>query len=303
MKTTFGNHFRIAILLLLPGAGLALLGYGVAGWVGFGLCSVLYSLGAIATIISAESTVLRRHGAAYIAKHQAPGLYGLAGELARRAGVPTPALRLMPESAAQLLVTAGIAGRTTVVLSRGLLQVLSREELAAVMAHAISRIGCDGVLAMTIAARWAEALISFSNFFRYSHLLPSKLTTFDKRDGIPSDAFLWVLIAPLAAALIRVATCPSRQFLSDESSVHLIGDDQPLGDGLRNLEAYGRVAPLESVSPATAHLFISNPLSTNGWARLFQAHPPVTERLERLEALGRRAVNSSAWPGVRHASQ
>lgn len=303
MNTTLTNFMKVAILFLLPGSLLAALAYGLVGWTGAGACVALYSLFAIAALASAERRVLAQHGAAYIAEHQAAGLYGLAGELARRAGVPTPALYLMPESAAQLLVTGGSAERSTVVVSKGLLQVLSREELAAVLAQAISRIRSGGVLPMTIAARLAEALISFSNFFRWSHLLPSRLIMSGKLDGIRADAFLWVLIAPLAAALIRMTTRPSRHFLADEASVHLIGDEGPLGDALLNLEAYRRVVPLESESPATAHLFICNPLSASGWARLFHTHPPIAERLDRLSALGRRPVNSSAWLGVRHVRQ
>lgn len=303
MNSALSHYLKIVVLLLLPGAVLAVLGYEVAGWAGLGGCAAVYCVFAVSTVVSAEGKVLRQHGAEYISERQAPGLYGLACELSRRAGLPTPALYLIPESTAQLLVTSGSATRSSVVFSRGLLQVLGREELAAVMAHAISRIRGGGVLEMTIAARSAEALISFSNFFRWSHLLPSKVTPFEMRDGIPSDAFLWVLIAPLAAALIRVAASPSRVFLADEASVRLMGNNLPLLAAVRKVEADRAVAPLTSISAATAHLFICNPLSGSGWARLFHTHPPVKERLNRLEAIGHRAVHSTSWQGVRHANR
>lgn len=299
MNTAFGNHFRIAILLFLPGAVLALLGYAAAGWIGFCAGAVLYSVCAIAVVTSAEARIFRRHGAAYIAQGQAPGLYGLVGELARRAGVRTPALYMMPESAAQLLVAGGSAKRSAVVVSRGLLQVLSREELAAVMAQGISRIRLGDAFLGTIAARLAEALISFSNFLRWN-----RPKSPEKRDGIPADALLWMLVAPLAAALIRAAAPASGQCLADEMSVQLIGENRPLAGALRYLEAYRTVAPLESVSPVTAHLFICNPLPRDSrWARFSQTHPPFTERLARLEVLGRRAINSSGWLGIRYAKQ
>ena len=303
MNTALTNHLKIAILLLTPGVAVGLLGYGVAGWPGAGALATIYGIFAIAAVFSAQRMVLRQHAARYISEREAPGLYGLMRELAQRAGIEVPAVYLIPESAAQLLVTGASVTRSAVFISRGLLHALTREELGAVMAHAVSRIRTGAVVPMTIAAGMVEAIISFSNYFRWSHLLPSTFVESEKRAGIPSDAFLWPLFAPVAAALIRVSTFASRQVLEDEASAYLLGDARPLAEALWNIEAYVAVAPLESASPATAHLFICNPLSGDGWVKLFHTHPPIGDRLKQLEALGRRSVGAGTWYGARQASQ
>jgi heat shock protein HtpX len=302
MNLAFSDFLRSAILFLLPGLPFLILGYEVGGRCGLTACAITYTFLAVVIHLSAMPMILRQHCARYIPQSQAGGLYGLARELARRAGVPPPELYLMSEASPQLFV-AGVGKKSgAVVLSKGLLQVLNRDELAAVMAHAISKIRWGGLIQMTIAAAFVGQLLEGARFFRLSRFV-SKCPAAIKRPVLLLEAFTRVLMAPLAAALIRVVAGPGRHFVADERSVHLIGDNDPLREALCKLGAYKAVTPFATASPATAHLFICNPLPCAGRPRFFETHPPLKERIRRLESLWRRPVSLVAFPGVRHASQ
>lgn len=286
------NYFKTAVLFLAPTALCALLGYAIAGWAGLAICAAAYLLFATVAFVSADRMVLRQHRAELIPDGQALGLHALVSELSRRAMLPTPALYLLPKTAPQLLVTGRNADRGAIALSKRLPELLNTEELAAVIAHAIGHLKYRETVPMTMVAGLVRGLISISNFFRCSNLVRRKCLPGEKRDRIYSDAFLWVLIAPIAAALIRATIYPSRQFRADEASVRLIGDANPLCTALRKIEAHTPDAPPKCMSTATAHLFFSDPVFGERQMRMFQTHPSIAERLHRLEALGHRHLKS-----------
>jgi heat shock protein HtpX len=275
------NEFKTAVLFLTPGALLAVFGNIAAGWAGLAVCAASYTLFVIFAFLSADRMILRQHCAEYISEEQAPGLHALMTELARRAMLPAPALYLLPGAAPQLLVTGANPHRGAIALSKGLLELLSRDELAAAIAHAIAHLRSGETRPMAMAAGLARGLISISKL----------------------HPFLEVPIKPLAAAMIRVAVYPSRQFRADETSARLIGDANPLCTALRKIAAHTPMTAPRSASPATAHLFLCSPASGDGPRQVFSTHPPVTERLRKLEALAARPVISNAWLEVGHANK
>ncbi len=279
------NHFKTGMLFLAPAVLSAAIGYLLAGWVALALCAAVHASLAATAFLRRGRMVLNRYGAAYIPESQAPGLYALLSELARRAALPRPALYLLPETAPRLLVIGRNAETGAIAISKGLLQLLNTEELAAVIAHAIDHLRSGETGPMTMMAGLVEQWISLANSFRWISFLGSKSRTAEKRRGAPSDAFLWVLIAPLAAALVRATVYPSRQFRADAASAHLIGDANPLCTALAKIEARATDLVPESPSPATAHLFLCDPLIRESRMSLFRTHPPMEERLRRLDAL------------------
>jgi len=297
MKPALRTYVQSAVLLVLPGLFVTVLGYVLAGRGGMAACAFGYTIVVISASFFAFPTVLKQHRAEYIPRHHAPGLYELSGELARRAGIQPPALYLMSEKAPHLFIAGRSVDRAAIVFSKDLLEVLNSDEFASVMAHGIGLISSGAAIPMTIAARMAGWLVAVSNFFRWSHFLPLRGRHVASRNGIESDSFLWIVIAPIAAGLIRLAAYPSRYFLADEASVRLVGNDDPLRAALWKLEVAKRSIPLGSVSPATAHLFFCNPLSEEGSIRMFQSQPPLQVRLQRLEALHRGPIESTAWVG------
>jgi heat shock protein HtpX len=281
------NHFKTAMLFIMPGAVSAVFGYAMAGRIGLVLCFAVYSLLATASFLWADRMILSQHNAEHIPESRAAGLYALVNELSRRATSVPPRLYLLPETAPQLLVTGRRASRGAIAISKGLLTLLSTEELAALIAHAIDHLRSGETRPMTIAAGLVQCLISLSNFFRWSNLLGSKLVRTEKQYGPPSDAFLWVVIAPIAAALIRGVVYPSRQFRADQASAHVIGNSSSLCAALTKIEAHTPEVSPKSVSVATAHLFVCSPRLRLSSLPLFRTHPPIADRLDRLEALGR----------------
>jgi heat shock protein HtpX len=273
--------FKTAVLFITPGALLAVLGITAAGWAGLAVCAAGYTLFALPAFLSADRVVLRQHCAEYVSEDQAPGLHALITELARRAMLPAPALYLLPAAAPQLLVTGANPRRGAIALSKGLLELLSRDELAAAIGHAIGHLRSGETRPMAMAGGLARGLISLSKL----------------------HPFFEVPAALLTAAMIRGAVYPSRQFRADETSAHLIGDANPLCTALRKIAAHTPKAAPKSVSPATAHLFLCDPVSGNGPSGAFSTHPPVNERLYRLEALSSRPVISNAWLEVGHANK
>lgn len=264
--------FRAAIYQLRTGflgslllAGFLLIGWNLGEAFGFGIAAAVLLGITLLIYFRADARVLRMHRARRIDPAQAPGLYGLVRELSRRAGVPVPAVYVIREPAANAFAIGRTARHGGIVVSTGLLDVLDRDELAAVIAHEVGHLRRGDTRLMTLLAAVASA------------------------GPLPSDRFAW-LLAPFTALLIRAGVSGDREYCADEDSARLIGDPSPLARALMKIEAGNSQRPLHTASPATAHLFICNPLCLKGSARLFQTHPAVTNRVERLDALARRPV-------------
>ena len=276
---------------------LAFLGWKLGEGPGLTIAIAVAVFCAFAAYLSADKRVLRMHRAVKIREEHAPGLCQMVRELARRTDLPVPSMYLIPDAAANAFATGRNVRHGSIAVSSGLLELLDREELAAVIAHEFGHIRRGDTLFMTALAASAGTLTSLSNFFSWSNLAGTGRKA-DRHDGIPSDAFFWVLIAPVTALLIHLGTSKSREYTADEHSARLIGDATPLASALLKIDAQKSLSFLESASPATAHLFICNPLSTKGSMRLFQTHPPVSKRVEKLEALAQRPAVPSSWAGV-----
>lgn len=292
MKPALDDYLQTTTLLFLPWAPLLVWGYAAAGWVGITASAIVWTFLVVVVHVRAIPAILKRHCAEYIPAAQAPGLHGLALELARRAGVPPPALYLMPDAAPQLFVAGVSTRRGIVAVSKGLFQVLTRDELAAVIAYGITRLRWGGVIPATVAAGLLQLLINAAYSLTLGRFA-SSLSVLENGDS-GRERFGCVL-GGLASTLIRMATRPARQFEVDEASVQLLGDDDPLRTALCKLEAFRAVNPLGTASVATAHLFICNPLPRGRWAPMFATHPPLKQRIQRLEALWRRPVTLVAF--------
>ncbi len=291
-------QFKTLAVLSALALSLVALGWKLGGGTGLGAAVAVILFAILAAYFWADKRVLGMHGALKIDERSTPGLCQMVRELARRTDLPVPRMYLVPDQAANAFATGRNVRHGAVIVSTGLLDLLDREELAAVIAHEFGHLRRGDTLPMTVLAALAGGLTSISNFFTWSNLLGTGRAKVEKRDGVPSDAFFWVLIAPVLALLIRLATSISREYRADEHSARLIGDSSPLASALLKIDAQNSHTYLESASPASAHLFICNPLSTKGSMRLFQTHPPVLKRIERLEALARRPAVPSSWVGV-----
>jgi heat shock protein HtpX len=280
-----------AMALLATLASLLILcGWVLAGQIGLLVASFISLIACTGIYLLAGRCVLRMHRAQRMNEHHAPGLFKVVHKLARQTGSYVPSVYLLPERCANAFATGRSGKHGAIAVSAGLLELLDGEELAAVIAQEFAHLQRGDTLLMTIVAAIAASMTSLANVFTWSNLTRNRSPEVERRDGVSSDAFFWVLIAPFAAMLIRLAPSGSREYLADEQSVRVIGDPNPLLRAVVKIDAQRFRSPLLSASPATAHLFICNPLSSKGLIRLFETHPPVSKRVDKLEALARRRV-------------
>jgi heat shock protein HtpX len=166
---------------------------------------------------------------------------------------------------------------------------VDREELKAVIAHELGHVRNRDTLIMTVAATIGGALTMLANMAMWGMALGGGSDD-DDNGGNPLVALVGIILAPIAAALIQMAISRSREFLADESGARLSGNPLALASALRKIERWSQEVPMRHGSPATAHLFIINPFSISGIARLFSTHPSTADRVERLEAMTRQGA-------------
>jgi len=230
-----------------------------------------------------DRIVLRMYRARPLDPREVPDLHGMTAELARRAGLPVPRLALIPSEAPNAFATGRDPAHAVVAVTTGLLRHLDPEEVRGVLAHEVAHIKHRDILIASLAAVLAGAIGMLAAVARFSFLLGGHR---DREGGGNPIAMLAMLIVmPLAALFVQMAISRSREYHADEAAARLIGSPRPLIGALRRLGVAARRVPM-AANPATAHLFIVNPLQGGGLLSLFSTHPPLERRVARLEALG-----------------
>lgn len=275
-------NFVKTTLLLAALTGLFLaVGQAVGGRTGLVLAlgmAVLMNFGAF---FWSDSLVLRMYHAQPVGPAEAPELYAMVERLATRAGIPMPRLYVIPDQALNAFATGRSPSRAAVACTEGILRAMSREELEGVLAHELSHVVNRDTLISTVAATIAGA-ISF--LARMAYFVPVGRSSDDDDAPNPLVSLLMLFLAPVAALLIQMAVSRSREYAADATGARLVGYPHGLASALRKLHAASQRIPMRA-EPATAHLFIVNPLSGRAFANLFSTHPPLEERVERLLAM------------------
>jgi heat shock protein HtpX len=170
-----------------------------------------------------------------------------------------------------------------VAVTEGIVRLLAKDELRGVIAHELAHVKHRDILIGAVAATFAGAISMLANMAQWAMIFGGGRSS-DDRDGHPAAGIIAMIVAPLAAMLIQAAISRSREFLADEGGAQMAANPISLANALRKLHAKSQQIPMEA-SPATAHMFIVNPLSGGGLTRLFSTHPPIEERIARLEAM------------------
>jgi heat shock protein HtpX len=228
-----------------------------------------------------DKIVLRMYGAQPVSPDQAPDLYAIMQELAGRAGIPMPRLYLIPDEGLNAFATGRSPAHAAVAATAGILRALDREELKGVLAHELSHVLNRDTLTSTVAATLAGAISHLAHMAYFTGLRHD-----DDDGGGIFGGILTLVLAPIAAMLIQMAVSRSREYEADATGARLVGYPDGLASALRKLHEAKETVPM-AADPATAHLFIVNPLSGRGFASLFSTHPPLEDRIARL--LQRRA--------------
>jgi heat shock protein HtpX len=228
-------------------------------------------------------------GAHEVTPSEAPDLHHLVASLAQRAGLPMPRVYMVESEAPNAFATGRNPEHGAVAVTTGILRLLDRDELAGVLAHELGHIKNRDTLISAIAATVGGAITMLANMAQWSLLFGGSSN--DEEDGAGSMAggLFLLILAPIAATLIQLAISRTREFGADAAAARVSGNPIALASALRKLEQWNTRTPMP-VNPATAHLYIVNPLHGGTLANLFSTHPPIAQRVARLEqlALGHR---------------
>ena len=230
-----------------------------------------------------DKIVLKMYRAQEVTQGDAPQLYGMVQELAGRAGLPMPRVYIIPGDQPNAFATGRNPEHAAVAVTEGILKTLSADELRGVLGHELAHVKHRDILIGTIAATMAGAISMIASMAQWAMIFGGGRGSDDEGSN-PLGALVMIIVAPIAALLIQMAISRSREFLADEGGAQIAGNPLSLAGALRKLDQRAKQIPMNA-SPSTAHMFIVNPLKGGGVAKLFSTHPPMEERIARLEAM------------------
>lgn len=229
-----------------------------------------------------DKIVLRMYRAKEVTESEAPELYRVVRGLSQKARIPMPKVYMMEEDQPNAFATGRNPEHAAVAVTTGIMRILSHDELTGVIGHELSHIIHRDILISTIAATIAGAISYLAQMAQWAAIFGSRSD--DKEGGSPVAAIVMMIVGPIAALIIQMAISRSREYLADDSGARLAGNPRFLANALRKLSMASQRIPMDA-NPATSHMFIVNPLSGGGLLKLFSTHPPIEERIARLEAM------------------
>jgi len=272
------NQLKTVVLLGLLGGLFILIGAMIGGKNGALLALGFAVLMNVGSYWFSDKIVLRMYNAQEVTEAELPDLYRLVRQLTQQAGLPMPKLYIIPDDSPNAFATGRNPNHAAVAVTEGILKLLSWEELAGVIAHELGHVKNRDILIQTIAATIGAAITYLAQF---GFLFGGRS---DDREGGGSivGMILMMILAPLAAAIIQMAISRSREYIADETGAHICGHPMWLAGALDKLRRGVDAVPMQA-EQATAHMFIVKPFAGGGLANLFSTHPPIEERIERLE--------------------
>ena len=276
------NQLKTAVLLVALTVLLVLIGrlwLGPSGTVLFLLFALV--MNGVAYWFS-DRIALASARAREVSPEEAPMLYRLADRLAAQYGVPRPRVYVSPDPSPNAFATGRNPHHAAICVNQGLLRILDEEELYGVLAHEFGHVKNRDILISSVVAVIAGTITTIAQFGLWFG------GGRDDRQQSPLGgivALLMLILAPIAALLIQLSVSRSREYQADKTGAEVSGDPLALASALRKLERATQAVPSQTASPAFAHLYIVNPLRGQSFAGLFSTHPPIEERIRRLEAM------------------
>ncbi len=289
------NTLRTGILMAALTGLFVAIGFLIGGPTGM-MMAFLFAVGTNAFAYwNSDKVVLRMYTAQEVDERTAPRLYGIVRDLSRAAGLPMPRVCIVENDQPNAFATGRDPGHAAVCATTGLLNRINDEELAGVLAHELGHVRNRDTLTMTITATIAGAISMLANFALF-------FGGGNRREGGNIVAVLLIsILAPIAAVLVQSMISRTREFEADKAGAEISRHPLWLASALSRIESAAEITqnPEADAHPATAHMFIVNPLSGGGIAGLFASHPPTAERIARLRAMaGGAAISGPAPSGV-----
>jgi len=276
---TIGLMVFMTVLLVFVGAAIG----GRSGMIfAFGL-AVIMNFG---SYWFSDKIVLRMYNAQPVSEAQAPELHAIVRTLVQKAGMPMPKVYIIPEETPNAFATGRNPEHAVVAVTQGIMRILNREELSGVIAHELAHIKHRDMLTGTIVATIAGAISMLAQMAQWAMIFGGGRRD-DDRDGSPIAALVMMIVAPIAAMLVQMAISRTREFEADKGGAGIAGSPSGLASALLKLERGNQIVPMTDAKPATAHMFIVNPLTGGGLMKLFSTHPPIAERVKRLNEMAR----------------
>ena len=277
------NTLKTTFLLALMTGLLLWIGQALGGSQGLVIALAMAALMNLGSWWFSDRIVLRMYGARELSQSDASDLYATVHDLALAAGMPMPRLYMVPSESPNAFATGRSPAHAAVAVTEGILRLLSRAELRAVLAHELSHVRNRDTLISAIAATLAGVILMVARMAQFAAMFGG-MRRDDREEGSGLELLVMMVVAPLAAMLIQMAVSRAREFQADATGAQISHSPHDLASALEKIAvASGRV-PLPA-GPATAHLWIVNPLRGSWIANLFSTHPPVEERIRRLRAM------------------
>jgi heat shock protein HtpX len=283
MPHRYFNGLKTALLLGLLTSLILVVGYWFGGSTGL-VIAVFLSLAMNAfSYFYSDKIALRAMGARPVSAQQAPELYAMVHELARQTGQPMPRIYVSPTNQPNAFATGRNPQHAAVAVTEGILGILTPRELRAVLGHELSHVYNRDILISSVAGALGGMITMLANL---AWFLPIGRSDNEEGPGM-GGVLLMMLLGPLAAMVIQMAISRNREYHADESGARLTGDPLALASALRKIHRGTQALPLpaEGGLATSAHLMIDNPLRGGGLASLFSTHPPMEQRIARLEQM------------------
>ncbi len=274
------NQVKTVVLLTALAALLVIIGGALGGKHGATIALVIALVLNFGSYWFSDKIVLSMYHAQEVSESEAPDLYHLVQQLTDRAGLPMPRVYIIPDDSPNAFATGRNPSHAAVAVTEGILRLLSWEELAGVIGHELGHVRNRDILIQSIAATIGAAITYLAQF---GFLFGGRR---DDEEGGSSlvGALLMMILAPLAAAVIQMAISRSREYIADDTGAHICGNPLWLAGALDKLRRGSEAIPMHA-DQATAHMFIVSPLFSGGLASLFSTHPPIEQRIARLQEM------------------
>jgi len=280
------NYFKTAILLAVLTAIFVFIGDLLGGRQGAVIALVIAGVMNFASYWFSDKIVLRMYRAKPVDEATAPGLYNTVRELTMKAELPMPKVYIMENDTPNAFATGRNPAHAAVAVTTGIMKLLTEDELKGVLAHELAHISNRDILISTIAATLAGAIGYLAHMAYFASLFGGRD---NDRGGNPFVLIVMMIVAPMAAMVIQMAISRSREYGADKGGALIVGNPMYLAGALKKLDYFNKKIPMHAVgketAQATAHLFIVSPLSGGSMFKLFSTHPPIEERIRRLEAM------------------
>jgi heat shock protein HtpX len=279
------NGFKTMMLMMLLTLLLVYGGAALGGRQGMTFALLFAFLINFVSYFFSDKIVLKMYRAQEASEAEAPVLYRIVRRLTQKAGMPMPKVYIIPDMSPNAFATGRNPQHAAVAATQGIMQILTEDELAGVMSHELAHVLHRDILISTVAATIAGAISYLAQMAQWAMIFGGGRRSDD--DGSPVAALVMMIVAPIAAMLIQLAISRSREYSADEGGAKLLGNPLALADALKKLDRGTKLIPMQKTTPATSHMFIVNPLRGGGVMKLFSTHPPMEERIARLEAMAR----------------